>query len=110
MKFNTTSVAPQVDRQKNAYEVYELAGLAKALDFEKNLAEKTNNIHKLATEISHNKHDAGVMEFLQDLIEKFEENSRTLAGFVIELSRMANSTSDRNLAFYEFDQYLNKLY
>lgn len=111
MNFAQRSTQKTADRRNYTVEVHELEALAKALDTQKELAERAFYIHREATRNSQHLHDPEVAQYLEEeFIEYQAKKIRDLAGHTNDLKRFitANSGQDLSLGLYLFDEYLQK--
>ncbi|XP_053623339.1 ferritin light chain-like isoform X2 [Plodia interpunctella] len=111
MNFAQRSTQKPVERRNFTAEVHELESLAKALDTEKELAERAFYIHREATRNSPHMHDPEIAQYLEEeFIEYQAKNVRDLAGHTSDLKKFitANNGQDLSLALYLFDEYLQK--
>ncbi|KAJ2938681.1 hypothetical protein O0L34_g12008 [Tuta absoluta] len=93
-------------------ELNELESLAKALDTQKEIAERAFHIHKEATKNSEKLHDPEITHYLEEeFIEGHAKTIRNLAGHTTDLKKFitANNGQDLSLALYLFDEYLQKV-
>nr|1Z6O_A Chain A, Ferritin light chain [Trichoplusia ni]1Z6O_B Chain B, Ferritin light chain [Trichoplusia ni]1Z6O_C Chain C, Ferritin light chain [Trichoplusia ni]1Z6O_D Chain D, Ferritin light chain [Trichoplusia ni]1Z6O_E Chain E, Ferritin light chain [Trichoplusia ni]1Z6O_F Chain F, Ferritin light chain [Trichoplusia ni]1Z6O_G Chain G, Ferritin light chain [Trichoplusia ni]1Z6O_H Chain H, Ferritin light chain [Trichoplusia ni]1Z6O_I Chain I, Ferritin light chain [Trichoplusia ni]1Z6O_J Chain len=101
----------KTERKNYTAENHELEALAKALDTQKELAERAFYIHREATRNSQHLHDPEIAQYLEEeFIEDHAEKIRTLAGHTSDLKKFitANNGHDLSLALYVFDEYLQK--
>lgn len=112
MDFVQRSTYDKEASQTPAYvvEVQELEALAKALDTQKELAERAFDIHREAVKTNPDKHDPEVAQYLEEeFIEKHAKTIRNLAGHTNDLKNfMIGKGHDLSLALYIFDEYLKK--
>lgn len=100
-----------VERKNYTAEVHELQALAKALDTQKELAERAFHIHREATRNSQHLHDPEITQYLEEeFIEDQAKTIRNLAGHTTDLKKFITSNSGRDLSIslYLFDEYLQK--
>ncbi|GBP32718.1 Ferritin heavy chain [Eumeta japonica] len=121
MDFQRRSVLETQPENNYTVELHELESLAKALDSEKELAERAFFIHREATRNSQHLHDAGILctisglyiaQYLEEeFIEYQSKNVRDLAGYTSDLKKFVtdNNGQDLSLALYIFDEYLKKV-
>ncbi|PZC78541.1 hypothetical protein B5X24_HaOG202107 [Helicoverpa armigera] len=110
MNFDQRSTM-KVDRKNYTVELHELEALAKALDTQKEIAERAFYIHREATRNSQHLHDPEVAQYLEEeFIEDQSKKIRELAGHTTDLKKFitANHGQDLSLALYLFDEYLQK--
>ncbi|XP_037299614.1 ferritin, lower subunit isoform X1 [Manduca sexta] len=111
MNFAQRSTQKSVDRKNYTVELHELESLAKALDTQKELAERAFFIHREATRNSQHLHDPEVAQYLEEeFIEDHAKTIRNLAGHTTDLKRFVSGDNgqDLSLALYVFDEYLQK--
>ncbi|XP_075989404.1 ferritin 2 light chain isoform X2 [Anticarsia gemmatalis] len=112
MDFNQRSSQElKADNKTYTVELHELQALAKALDTQKELAERAFYIHREATRNSQHLHDPEIAQYLEEeFIEDHAKKIRDLAGHTNDLKKFitANSGQDLSLALYLFDEYLQK--
>jgi len=111
MNFAQRSTQKPVERKNYTVELHELDSLAKALDTQKELAERAFYIHREATRNSQHLHDPEVAQYLEEeFIEDQSKTIRALAGHTSDLKSFitANNGQDLSLALYLFDEYLQK--
>ncbi|XP_023024932.1 ferritin light chain [Leptinotarsa decemlineata] len=95
----------EVDR---SFELYELAAVAKALDFEKKFALEAHEIHSEATRKSKSFHDPEISDHLEkEFVHKQRDVIRKLAGYTTDLSDLLDGP-DSSLSLFLFDEYLQK--
>ncbi|KAI5635003.1 ferritin-like domain-containing protein [Phthorimaea operculella] len=111
MDFARRSPHDAADRNYTV-ETNELESLAKALDTQKEIAERAFHIHKEATKNSEKLHDPEITHYLEEeFIEGHAKTIRNLAGHTTDLKKFitANNGQDLSLALYLFDEYLQKV-
>ncbi|CAG9789819.1 unnamed protein product [Diatraea saccharalis] len=111
MNFSQRSTQKPVERKNYTVELHELESLAKALDTQKELAERAFYIHREATRNSQHLHDPEIAQYLEEeFIEDQSKTIREIAGHTTDLKRFitANNGQDLSLALYLFDEYLQK--
>ncbi|KAL4714250.1 hypothetical protein ACJJTC_009602 [Scirpophaga incertulas] len=111
MNFSQRSTQKPVERKNYTVELHELESLAKALDSQKELAERAFYIHREATRNSQHLHDSEIAQYLEEeFIENQSKKIRELAGHTTDLKTFitANNGQDLSLALYLFDEYLQK--
>ncbi|XP_059056478.1 ferritin, lower subunit isoform X2 [Achroia grisella] len=111
MNFAQRSTHQPAERKNYTVELHELESLAKALDTQKEIAERAFYIHREATRNSQHLHDPEVAQYLEEeFIEDHSKTIRNLAGHITDLKSFitANNGQDKSLAFYLFDEYLQK--
>lgn len=111
MNFEQRSTQKPVDRKNYTVELHELESLAKALDTQKEIAERAFYIHRESTRNSQHLHDPEVAQYLEEeFIEDHAKTIRNLAGYTTDLKQFvaANSGQDLSLALYLYDEYLQK--
>ncbi|XP_026313941.1 ferritin, lower subunit [Hyposmocoma kahamanoa] len=111
MDFSRRSSQDSSDRHYTV-ELHELEALAKALDTQKELAERAFHIHKEATKANEKIYDPEITQFLEEEFMEYHSNSiRDLAGHSINLKEFitTNNGQDLSLALYLFDEYLKKI-
>ncbi|KAB0790153.1 hypothetical protein PPYR_15518 [Photinus pyralis] len=107
MKFDNIK-ADTVNDENASYELYELNSLAKALDMEKELAERAHHIHGEATRRRESLHDPEVSSYIEnEFVHKHAATIRKLSGYTSDLTSLLNGP-DSSLALYIFDDYLKK--
>ncbi|XP_043598243.1 ferritin-3, chloroplastic [Bombus pyrosoma] len=91
--------------RKVTYELNELHSLAKALDRQKELANKALNIHHDITK-NDKINDAGVAHYVEErFIEPQADRVRDLAGYINDLKNLLTG-NDHSVALFLFDEYL----
>ncbi|XP_053608160.1 ferritin light chain-like [Plodia interpunctella] len=111
MNFAQRSILKPVVRRNFIAEVNELESLAKALDTQKELAERAFYIHREATRNSPHLHEPEIAQYLEEeFIESQAQAVRNLAGHTSDLKNFiaSNNGQDLSLSLYMFDQYLQK--
>lgn len=111
MNFDQRSTQKPTERKNYTVELHELDSLAKALDTQKELAERAFYIHREATRNSQHLHDPEIAQYLEEeFVEDQAKTIRDLAGHTTDLKRFisANNGQDLSLALYLFDEYLQK--
>ncbi|XP_022819214.1 ferritin, lower subunit isoform X2 [Spodoptera litura] len=111
MNFDQRSTM-KVERKNYTVELHELEALAKALDTQKEIAERAFYIHREATRNSQHLHDPEVAQYLEEeFIEDQSKKIRELAGHTTDLKKFitSNHGQDLSLALYLFDEYLQKV-
>ncbi|KAF5301825.1 hypothetical protein FQA39_LY10610 [Lamprigera yunnana] len=99
---------PDTSESNGNYELYEINSLAKALDFEKEMAIAAHRIHVEATRRREEYHDPEVSSYLEkEFVHKQAETIRKLSGHVSDLAGLLDGP-DSSLALYIFDEYLQK--
>lgn len=102
---------------KTVGDVAELPALAKAVDIEKNLLNRANNVHLNHQHAAHKNdaskygtYDASLAHYLEEeIIEKKTENIRHLVGHVNDLKNIFSKGEEiYSMSLYLFDQYLQK--
>lgn len=112
MNFAQRSTHDTPANREYTVELHELESLAKALDTQKDLAERAFHIHREATRNSPKLHDPEITQFLEEeFIEDQAKTIRNLAGHATDLKKFitANNGQDLSLALYLFDEYLQKV-
>nr|QED22038.1 ferritin light chain subunit [Samia ricini] len=111
MDFSRRSIYDPEPGKKYVVELHELDSLAKALDTQKELAERAFTIHREATKNANNLHDPEIAQYLEEkFIEDHATTIRELAGFTNDLKGVIISNDkDLSLALYIFDEYLQKV-
>lgn len=96
-------------------EVNEMAALAKAVEIEKKLLIRANDIHRHHSHATLNEekvkgYDAGIAHYMEEeIIEGKTETVRNLVGHVNDLKNLfKKETSIFPMSLYFFDQYLQK--
>ncbi|WP_248804700.1 ferritin, partial [Escherichia coli] len=110
MDFSRRSVKESV-KKNYTVELHEVESLAKALDTQKELAERAFYIHREATRNSEQLHDPEVAQYLEEeFIEDQAKCIRDLAGHTADLKKFiaSNKGQDLSLSMYLFDEYLQK--
>ncbi|CAB3261009.1 unnamed protein product [Arctia plantaginis] len=110
MDFSRQSIQKSI-RKNYTVELHELEALAKALDTQKELAERAFYIHREATRNSQHLHDPEIAQYLEEeFIEYQAKNIRDLAGHTNDLKKFvaSNNGQDLSLGLYLFDEYLQK--
>lgn len=111
MDFARRSTQEPAGNKNYTVELHELESLAKALDSQKELAERAFYIHREATRNSQHLHDPEIAQYLEEeFIEYQSKIIRDLAGHTSDLKKFitANDGQDLSLALYLFDEYLQK--
>lgn len=111
MNFGQRSTQKSIDRKNYTVEVYEVHALARALDTQKELAERAFYIHREATRNSQHLHDPEIAQYLEEeFVEYQAKRIRELAGHTRDLKRFieSNNGQDLSLSLYLFDEYLQK--
>ena len=111
MDFARRSAHDNAENRNFTVELHELESLAKALDTQKELAERAFYIHKEATRNNDKLHDPEITQYLEEeFIEDQAKAIRNLAGHTTDLKKFitANNGQDLSLALYLFDEYLQK--
>lgn len=109
--FAQLSTQKSMEGKNYTAEIRELEAIAKALDTQKELAERAFFIHREATRNSQHLHDPEVAQYLEEeFIEDQAKKIRDLAGHTNDLKRFItlNNGQDLSLALYLFDEYLQK--
>lgn len=108
-------IYPQVGTEK--YELNEIESLAKALDHQKELADKALNLHDKSLHshklnentdlrIPQRVNDAGLAHYLvEHFVEPLTESIRQLSGYTNDLKKMLSADSN-SLSVYLFDEYI----
>ncbi|KAH8241749.1 hypothetical protein KR038_005430 [Drosophila bunnanda] len=112
MDFARRSTQEVAGNRNYTVELHELESLAKALDTQKEIAERAFYIHREATRNSQHLHDPEIAQYLEEeFIEYHSSNIRNLAGHTSDLKKfiIANNGQDLSLALYLFDEYLQKV-
>ncbi|CAG5057134.1 unnamed protein product [Parnassius apollo] len=112
MDFSRRSTQEEKTEKNYTVELHELESLAKALDTQKELAERAFYIHREATRNSPLMHDPEIAQYLEEeFVEKQADTIRDLAGHTADLKKfiVANNGQDLSLALYLFDEYLQKV-
>ena len=111
MNFAQRSTQKPVEKENYTVELHELESLAKALDTQKEIAERAFHIHREATRNSQHLHDPEVAQYLEEeFIEYQGKRIRDLAGYTNDLKKFAdNNGQDLSISLYLFDEYLQKV-
>lgn len=111
MNFAQRSSQKPVEKKNYTVELHELESMAKALDTQKELAERAFHIHREATRNSPHLHDPEIAQYLEeDFIEYQGKRIRELAGFTNDLKKFTdNNGQDLSMSLYLFDEYLQKV-
>jgi hypothetical protein len=95
----------------------EVTAMAKAVEIEKDLLKKANNVHRhhshastADAEATKKGYDSAISHFIEEeVIEGKTETVRTLVGHVNDLMKLLKNNADNfPLSLYLFDQYLQK--
>ncbi|XP_063544049.1 ferritin light chain [Cydia strobilella] len=92
-------------------ELNELEALAKALDIEKEIAERAFHIHGEATRNSQHLHDPEIAQYMEEeFIEDHAKTIRNLAGHSADIKKFIaqNDGQDLSISLYLYDEYLQK--
>ncbi|CAG9106259.1 unnamed protein product [Plutella xylostella] len=111
MDFARRSTQEPTTKANFTVELHELESLAKALDTQKELADRAFHIHREATRNSQHLHDAEIAQYLEEeFIEYQAKTIRDLAGHTSDLKKFVtgNNGNDLSLSLYLFDEYLQK--
>lgn len=110
MNFAQVGSRHQIDVKKEyVAELQELEALAKALDTQKELAERAFHIHHESTRVSKDLHDPEIAQYLEEeFIEDHSKLVRQLAGHTSDLKKFIAHGKDLPLSLYLFDEYLQK--
>lgn len=112
MNFGQRTNQRTVERKNYTVELHELDALAKALDTQKELAERAFYIHREATRNAQNLHDPEIAQYLEEeFVEYQAKKIRDLAGHTNDLKGFVNVNNgqDLSLGLYLFDEYLQKV-
>ncbi|KAL0808655.1 hypothetical protein ABMA28_013090 [Loxostege sticticalis] len=111
MNFAQRSIQKPVEKKNYTVELHELESLAKALDTQKELAERAFYIHREAIRNSEHLHDPEVAQYLEEEFVEYQgKRIRDLAGHTSDLKQfITNNGQDLSLALYLFDEYLQKV-
>lgn len=107
MNFKARSTAAPATTRNLTVELHEIGSLSKALDIEKELAERAFHVHREATRNNDQHHDPEIAQYLEEkFIEEHADQVRKLAGHTSDLKGFITEKNDISLALYLFDEYL----
>ncbi|XP_073963679.1 ferritin light chain-like isoform X1 [Choristoneura fumiferana] len=111
MDFSRRSTLDSVANKNYTVELHELEAMAKALDTQKEIAERAFHIHREATRNSQHLHDPEIAQYLEEeFIEDHAKTIRNLAGHTADLKKFiaSNDGQDLSISLYLYDEYLQK--